>query len=179
MSMMLVRVVTGRTLIITLACGMSFLLQSIPGGCSVGGQGAGFVREHVHEVSEARNVEDLHVVLAEATGEQAPVRLARPREQADDQGDASAVDVVNVGKVEQDGVWRLALGLGVGGVQRLFGEGVDLAVQLDDGDTWAMVANTRLKHSGWHWCLLLETWTAPGYGGSHHPLRASRQRAAR
>src|SRR5258707_15107735 len=101
MSMMLVRAVTGRTVMATLACGMLTppSLVGADGGSAC--QGARFIRENTHKVGEARNVEDLHVVLTEATGEQPAVRGTRPCEQADDQCDAGAVDVVHAGKVEQ------------------------------------------------------------------------------
>src|SRR5258708_22128508 len=157
MSMMLVRAVTGRTVMVTLACGM-FTPPSLVG--ADGGsncQGARFIRENAHKVGQACNVEDLHVVLAEAAGEQATVRSTRSGEQADNQCDAGAIDVVHVGEVEQDGLGTFPLGIGVGSVQHVFREGVDLAMHLHDGDTWPLVADVRLKRSAWHCCLLLGT----------------------
>src|SRR5258708_24127325 len=101
MSMMLVRAVTGRTVMVTLACGMLTppSLVGADGGSAC--QGARFIRENTHKVGEACNVEDLYVVLAEAAGEQTAVRPACPREQADNESDTCAVDVVHVGEVEQ------------------------------------------------------------------------------
>ena len=60
------------------------------------------------------------------------MRGTRPREQADNQRDTGAVDVVHVGEVEQDDLGTFTLGFGVGGVQHILRESVDLAMHLDD-----------------------------------------------
>src|SRR5215203_7256725 len=65
--------------------------------------GALFVGEDAHKVREARDVEDLHVMLAEVAGKQALVRSARPGQQSDDQGYTGRVDVIDLLEVEQDG----------------------------------------------------------------------------
>src|SRR5918992_3085982 len=79
--------------------------------------GALFVGEDAHKVREARDVEDLHVMLAQVAGKQALVRSARLGEQAHDQGYAGRVDVIDPLEVEQDGPRVAALGLRVGVVE--------------------------------------------------------------
>src|SRR5215217_486639 len=81
--------------------------EPLRGSSSISGhrslyEGALFVGEDAHEVREARDVEDLHVVLAQVAGKQALVRSARLGEQADDQGYTGRVDVVDALEVEQD-----------------------------------------------------------------------------
>ncbi len=66
------------------------------------GQGAHLIRKNTHEIDQPGDVEDLHIMFAQATGEQAAICFARSREQADNQSDACAVDVINIAKVEQD-----------------------------------------------------------------------------
>src|SRR5215207_6523714 len=152
-SMMLAFSPASRTFIFTWACGMSFLLvrfiSRIPSYsprriwselCRVSsftsrhrrfGHGALLVREDAHEIREARDVEDLHVVLAQVAGQQTTMRRAGPGEQADYQGDPGRVDVLNTLEVEQDRLRVLGLGLHVGGVQGLLCEAVDLAHQVE------------------------------------------------
>src|SRR5215218_930779 len=144
------------TFILTWASGISFLLvryisfipsypprrlwsELLRGSSFISGHrslyyGALFVGEDAHEVREARDVEDLHVMLAQVAGEQAPMRRARPGEQAYDQGYPGRVDVVDPLEVEQDRIRVLGLGLRVSGVQGLLGETVDLAHQVEHGD---------------------------------------------
>ncbi len=66
------------------------------------GQGAHLVRENIHEIDQPGDVEDLHIMIAQAAGEQAAICFARPCEQADYQSNACAVDIINIAKVEQD-----------------------------------------------------------------------------
>src|SRR5918997_4754145 len=96
-------------------------------------QGALLVREDVHEVREAGDVEDLDVVVGEPVGHEAALRGARPGEQAHDQGYPRRVDVVHPLEVQDDGPWVVLLSLGVGGVEGTFGEAVDLALQVEHG----------------------------------------------
>src|SRR5919107_4536575 len=156
MSMMLAFSPALLTFIFTWASGISFLLvryislipsysprrlwsEPLRGSSAISGHrslyyGALFVGEDAHEVREARDVEDLHVMLAQVAGKQALMRSARPGEQADDQGYTGRVDVVDLLEVEQDRVRLLGIGLRVGRVQSLFGEAVDLSHQVKDGD---------------------------------------------
>ena len=46
-----------------------------------------------------------------------------------------------------------ALCLGIGGVQRILCEGVDFALQVNDGNPW-LLAYMRLKTFRWHGSLL-------------------------
>src|SRR3712207_4501290 len=95
--------------------------------------GALFVGEDAHKVREARDVEDLHVMLAQVAGEQTLARRAGLGEQADYQGYAGRVDVVDPLEVEQDRLGVLGVGLRVGRAQGLLGEAVDLAHQVEHG----------------------------------------------
>src|SRR5918997_5734927 len=111
--------------------------------------GALFIGEDAHEVREARDVEDLHVVLAQVAGEQALMRSARPGEQADDQGYTGRVDVVDPLEVEQDRLRVLGVGLRVGLVQGLFGEAVNLAHQVEHGN-FGFQANLHTQMTNCH-----------------------------
>src|ERR671921_310344 len=144
------------TFILTWASGISFLLvryisliasysprrlwsEPLRDSSSISGyrslyDGALFVGEDAHKVREARDVEDLHVVLAQVAGKQALVRSASLGEQAHDQGYAGRVDVVDRFEVEQYRLRVLGVGLRVGGVQGLFGEAVDLAHKVEHGN---------------------------------------------
>src|SRR5215211_2150798 len=170
-SMILVLSLALRTFILTWASGISFLLvryisfipsysprrlwsELLRGSSFISGHrslyyGALFVGEDAHEVREARDVEDLHVMLAQVAGEQAPMRRARPGEQADDQGYPGRVDVVDPLEVEQDRLRLLGLGLRVRGVQGLLGEAVDLARQVEHGDA-RFQANLYVKMTHGH-----------------------------
>jgi hypothetical protein len=117
------------------------------------GQGTLFVLEDAHEVREAGDVEDLHVVLREAAGQHTPLRSARLRQQAHYQGYARGVDVVHPLEVEQDDLRVPLLGFVVGGVESFPGEAVDLAVKVHDGAT-GLLAHARLKPSCRHRYLL-------------------------
>src|ERR671913_1219123 len=89
-----------------------------------------FVGEDAHKVREARDLEDLHVMLAEVAGKQALVRSARLGQQAHDQGYTGRVDVIDPLEVEQDRLRILGVGLRVSGVERFLGEAVDFAAQV-------------------------------------------------
>src|SRR5215210_4286235 len=158
MSMMLAFSPASLTFIFTWASGISFLLvrytslvpsysprrlwsepcrdSSFISGLGRFYHGGLLVGEDAHEVGEARDVEDLHVVLAEVAGEQATVGGARLGEQAHYQGDPGRVDVVDPLEVEQYGLRVPGLGLRVGRVQGLLGEAVDLAHQVEHGDAF-------------------------------------------
>src|SRR4028118_109210 len=107
-------------------------------------QGALLVREDAHEVREAGDVEDLDVVLGEATGREVALRGAGPGQEAHDQGDTRGVDVVHALKVEEDGIGVPLLGLSVGGVEGLLGEAVDLAPKVEHGGA-GLPAHLRLE----------------------------------
>src|SRR5918992_4486366 len=96
--------------------------------------GALFVGEDAHKVREARDLEDLHVMLAQVAGKQALVRSARLGKQAHDQGYTGRIDVIDPLEVEQDRLGTLGVGLRIGRVQCLFGEAVDLAHQVEHGN---------------------------------------------
>src|SRR5215218_6202299 len=157
------------TFILTWASGISFLLllyisfipsysprrlwsEPLRGSFSISGHrslydGALFVGEDAHEVRQARDVEDLHVMLAQVAGEQALVRSARLGKQADDQGYPGRVDVVDPLEVEQDRLGVFGIGLGVGRVKGLFGEAVDLAHQVEHGNSrFQANLHTKMTH---------------------------------
>src|SRR3954452_22473749 len=79
--------------------------------------GAVLVVGYPHEVRQPRDLEDLAVVVGEPAGREVHGLRPRLREQAHDQRDAGAVDVVGAGEVEDD---RVGAGgrLVVGGLQR-------------------------------------------------------------
>src|ERR671912_947055 len=153
MSMMLALWPASLTFILIWASGISILLlryisfiasysprrlwsEPLRGSSSISGHrslfdGALFVGEDAHKVREARDLEDLHVMLAEIAGKQALVRSARLGQQSDDQGYAGGVDVIDPLEVEQDRLGVLGVGLCVGGVESLFSEAVDLAHQVE------------------------------------------------
>src|SRR5919198_6064793 len=85
-----------------------------------------------HEVGQPGDLEDLPVVLGKAArGDLDPARPGL-RQQADDQGNAGAVDVVGAGEVEyHPAAERGSLVIAV--LQRVLGGGVDVADQIDDG----------------------------------------------
>src|SRR5215207_7417310 len=72
-------------------------------------------------------------MFAQVGGQQRAFGGARPCEQAHYQGYHCRVDVVDALEVEQDGLRVGAIGLGVGGVQGLLGEAVDLTAKVDHG----------------------------------------------
>ncbi len=73
-------------------------------------QCARLVRVNAHKVGQARNMEDLDVVLTESTGEQLLMDFACAGQQPHNQRNPGAVDVVHVAEIEQDDVGSLALG---------------------------------------------------------------------
>src|SRR5688572_10413775 len=85
---------TGRTSKVMVSSGIRCPLQRADGAVFVVGDG--------HEVDEPGDLEDPAIVLGEPEGPYADVVLACLRQQADDQGDAGAVDVVDVLEVEGD-----------------------------------------------------------------------------
>src|SRR5215211_6398164 len=154
------------TFILTWASGISSLLvryisfipsysprrlwsEPLRGSFSISGHrslydGALFVGEDAHEVRQARDVEDLNVMLAQVAGEQALVRSARPGKQSDDQCYPGRVDVVYPLEVEQDGLRVVALGLRVSGVKSFLGEAIDFASEVED-DAASLLAHLRLQ----------------------------------
>jgi hypothetical protein len=72
-------------------------------------------------------------VVAQAVGQETAIRGARSRQKAHDQGDASAVNVVDVLEIEQDNLRVFGLNLRVGSVKGLFCEAVYLAAQVQNG----------------------------------------------
>ena len=65
------------------------------------GERSCLVRVNTHEIGEPRDTENLLVVLAETGSDQRHMRLARLGQDAHDEGDAGAVDVIDIGEVEQ------------------------------------------------------------------------------
>src|ERR687898_711716 len=96
-------------------------------------QGALLVREDVHEVREAGDVEDLHVVFAQALGLETALSGARAGEQAHYKGDSGRVDVVHPLEVEDDSLQVHRLRLRVGRVESFLSEAVDLATEVEHG----------------------------------------------
>src|SRR5918997_1244001 len=163
-SMTLTSSFTLRTSIVTCAWGISALLSrpnsltpsySPRSACSepcsspasISGrpaQGALLVREDAHEVREAGYVEDLDVVVAEAVGHERALGGPGSCEQAHEQGYPGRVYVVHLHEVEEDGVRVERLRLGVGRVEGLLGEAVDLASEVEHGAAW-LLAHPHLK----------------------------------
>src|SRR5918997_180203 len=133
-----------------------------------------FVWVNTNEVRETRDVENLHVVVAQAIGQKTALRGARSRQEAYDQGDASTVHVVYPLEVQEDNLRVLGLGLGVGSVKGLFSKAVDLTVQVDHGRT-GQVAHARLQVFSWHGCLLSGGGPARLCGGPGSQRRVSRR----
>src|SRR5215212_2893682 len=96
-------------------------------------QGALLVREDVHEVREAGDVEDLDVVVAQAVGHETALRGARPGEQTHYKGDPGRVDVVHPLEVEDDSLRVHRLRPRVGRVEGFLSEAVDLATEVEHG----------------------------------------------
>src|ERR687895_1044919 len=82
-----------------------------------------------HEIRQPRDLEDLAVVVRQAGGPYLHVSCARLREQADDQRDARAVDVLDLREVERYGARIAARGLAVGALERSLGRGVHVSVE--------------------------------------------------
>src|SRR5919106_6156188 len=74
-----------------------------------------------HEIRQPRDLEDLAVVVRQAGGPHLHVSCAGLREQANDQGDARAVDVLDLGEVEHHGARVAARRLAVRALERRLG----------------------------------------------------------
>src|SRR5215212_1349158 len=95
------------------------------------GDGALLVVSDRHEVRQARDLEDLAVVVGQP--ECGDLDVARPRlgQQPDDHRDSGAVDVVRPGEVQDD--WSAAgRGLVVAALQCRLGARIDVAGEVDD-----------------------------------------------
>src|SRR5262245_11121593 len=117
MSTMLTALPTLRTIMLTFAGGIVLLLF-LRNQCL--GNGALFVGEDVHKINQPGDVEDFHVMLTQTVDRQGAVRFSSAGQQADNQGDAGAVDVIHIAEVEDNSLRLLKLGLSVSGVQRRF-----------------------------------------------------------
>src|SRR5829696_2324860 len=184
------------TFILTWASGMSFLLvryisfipsysprrlwsEPLRGSSSISGprslyDGALFVGQDANEVREARDVEDLHVVLAQVAGQQTAIGGACLCQKTNDQGYPGRVNVIDALEVEEDGLRVVALSLCVGGVESILGEAVDLACQVDHCYA-RLLAHGRLQVFSGHRCLLPGALPPRWCGGFHRWLRASRR----
>src|SRR6185369_1790176 len=78
--------------------------------------------------------EDVLVVLGQSRGGDPAALGAGAAEDADDEGDARRVDVVDAGEVEKDGPRVACARLVVRRLERCHGVAVDLAVEDDDRD---------------------------------------------
>src|SRR2546430_11764226 len=105
-------------------------------------------------MGEARNLKYLYVMVAEATGQQAPLGLARKSQQADNEGNARTIDILYIAEIEQDADRLLALSFIIGGIQHTFCTGINFSVQINDGNT-RLVAHARLQSFNWHGSLLI------------------------
>src|SRR5829696_2675516 len=94
-------------------------------------QGCGFVVRDGHELGQARDLEDVAVVLRQP--ERAYVQPILPglSQKPHDQGDAGAVDVFGPFKIEDHGAQGGSRGLDVGLVEHRFGGPVDVPRQVD------------------------------------------------
>src|SRR5919202_5659379 len=189
MSTMLALSLTVRTFIVTSVCATVCLLLSsrsparLRGSalcgrlrvrCRRAGQGACFVREHAHEVGQARDVENLDVMTAQAVDQQAAPNLACLCQQADDEGDAGRIHELHVAEIEQNGAGAAATRVRIGRVERVFAGRIELAMQVDDGDP-GPEAHARLKRFHGHAHLLPDTRSSQWYAASRHRRCASRR----
>src|SRR3972149_9204661 len=99
MSTMLVAAPASRTSMVTIACGIPLPPCRSQGHVADGGR---LVREDLHEVGKPGDLEDLAVVVGQATRGDRPLVLPGLREDPHDQRDAGRVDVVDVAEVQQD-----------------------------------------------------------------------------
>src|SRR5207248_7683954 len=113
-----------------------------------------FVGEYAHEIDEARNIKNLHVIVAQAIGQQAALGLARPSKQADNEGNTRTIDILHIAEIEQDAARLRTLSFIIGSIQHTFCTGINFSVQINDGNTW-LVAHARLQSSNWHSSLLI------------------------
>src|ERR671936_2115721 len=131
MSTMLAPSLTVRTFIVTSVCATVGLLLSsrsparrrgsglcgrLRVRCRRTGQGARFVRKHAHEVGQARDVENLDVMIAQAVDQQAAPNLSCLCQQANDEGDAGRLHELHVTEVEQNGAGAAATRFRIGRV---------------------------------------------------------------
>src|ERR671934_2030712 len=180
MSTMLALSPTVRRFIVTSVCGTVCLLLSsrspalrrgsglcgrLRVRCRCTGQGARFVREHAHEVGQARDVENLDVMIAQAVDQQAAPNLACLCQQADDEGDTGGIHERHVAEIEQNGAGAPAARLRIGRVECVFAGRIELAMQVDDGNP-GPEARARLKRSHGHAHLLPGTGSIPWYAAS-------------
>src|SRR5579884_1860335 len=95
-------------------------------------QSAYLVWEYVHEVDEASDLEDFHIVVAQTTGEQAAASFACSGQQANNQRNSCTIDVIHITEVEQDDIRILVFSFSVGCIKPLLCKGVNFAVQIHD-----------------------------------------------
>jgi len=81
-----------------------------------------------HKIGQARDLEDLDVMVAQAASDKATLRCTRFPKQADDQRNAGAVDIIHRAEVEHDELRVVAFGIGVGAVQAFLREAVNLTL---------------------------------------------------
>src|SRR5919108_2968700 len=130
-----------------------------------------------HEVRQARDLEDLAVVVRESAGGHLDPARAGIREQPDDQRDARAVDVVRAGEVQDDRV-RVAGGLLVGARERSLRARIYVADQVED--RLAVVPPDRRRElTGFHRRLLPGAARARGCARLRRLSHAPRRPASR
>ncbi len=73
-------------------------------------------------------------MVAQATGQQAVLGLARPSQQADNEGNTRTIDILHIAEIEQDAARLLALSFIIGGIQHTFCTGINFSVQINDSN---------------------------------------------
>src|ERR671918_524076 len=131
-----------------------------------------------HEIRQARDLEDLAVVIRKTARPHLDLAGARLREQAHDQRDAGAVDVLDVGEVEDDRAGAPAGRLAVRALEGRLGGRVHVAVKGQHGHSVA-VLQRYLKLTCRHRRLLAGARPARGCVGPRRRSRALRRPFAR
>src|SRR6185312_9139223 len=91
-------------------------------------QSAGLIRENMQEVGQARNLENLDIMVAQTTGLQAAALFAGAGQQAHDQGNTGTVDIMHISEVEQNNIQFTLLSLSIGVIENVLSAGIDFAV---------------------------------------------------
>src|SRR5579875_2102568 len=123
-------------------------------------QRARLIREHAYKIAQACDLEDLLIMVAQAARGESTVGLTSAFQQANNQRDPGAIDIVHLAEIQQDHLWLLTHCFIIRRVQHIFSECIHLAPQIENGNV-RLVSHPGLKDTCCHSVLFLSLSSLP------------------